>query len=163
MFSPCSYSCLFFGVSTSRIHLFTVTYTERNSAAQCLEELQVECIQTQRELFPWFSSDGQFRLVCRRGRGVESWPILLEYVLYGFLSKMDHSYRLLQESRTQMSGKWNRQLGEVMPNPVKAKISYLHSTSAAIWSSHSRREHTVTAPWLDCVVGVACAYVSTWV
>ena len=51
--------------------------------------------------------------------------------------------------------------GELMPNPVKAKISYLHSTSASTWSSHSWREHVAKAQWLDWVVGMVCTYVST--
>ena len=70
MFSLCTCSSLFLRVSTSRIHLFAVTHTERSSAAQSLEELQVECIHTRMKLCPWFSWDGQFRLVCG---GVEVW------------------------------------------------------------------------------------------
>lgn len=70
MFSLSTCSSLFLRVSTSRIHLITVTHTERSSAAQSLGELQVECIHIRMKLCPWFSWDGQFRLVCG---GVEVW------------------------------------------------------------------------------------------
>ena len=70
MFSLCTCSSLFLSVSTSRIPLFMVTHTERSSATQSLEELQVECIHIRMKLCPWFSWDDQFRLVCG---GVEVW------------------------------------------------------------------------------------------
>lgn len=56
MFSPCTCLSSFPKVSISRIHLFTVTYTERNSTSQCLEERQVECVQTKKKPTASFSS-----------------------------------------------------------------------------------------------------------
>lgn len=56
MFSPCTCLSSFPKVSISRIHLFTVTYTERNSTSQCLEERQVERVQTKKKPTASFSS-----------------------------------------------------------------------------------------------------------
>ena len=76
MFSLCTCSSsLFLRVSTSRIHLFTVTHTERSSAAQSQEELQAECIHTRMKLCPCFPEIVQVGVWW--GGGVESWPILL--------------------------------------------------------------------------------------